>query len=165
MRQFRLVCQRSTAAARPQMALQNSPDHGFEADGNKRRLFLPPRVAISIMSLDGEVLALAGWPRSSTTGSMGPVVDVDGKTKSTCIRRPQWLATQAPAAIRNRYLGDRNFDLLVAGSSSKPIWAAASLECESLASSRLSVRGAKVDQHALWHRHSRARHGMVHKYR
>ena len=31
-----------------------------------RRLFLPPRAAISIMNLDGEVLALAGWPRSST---------------------------------------------------------------------------------------------------
>jgi cell division protein FtsI/penicillin-binding protein 2 len=113
-----------------------------------RRLFLPPRAAVSIMSLDGEVLALAGWPRSSTTGEWEPVMDVDGKTQIDVHPPPQWLATEAPAAIRNRYLGDRNFDLLVAGSSSKPIWAAAALSVNPRLV-HLGVRGVKVD-HTLF---------------
>jgi len=109
-----------------------------------RRLFLPPRVAISIMNLDGEVLALAGWPRSSTTNQWEAATGADGKTKIDVHPPVQWLATQAPAAIRNRYLGDRNFDLLVAGSSSKPIWAAASLDV-SPRLVHLSVRGVNPD--------------------
>ena len=113
-----------------------------------RRLFLPPRVAISIMNLDGEVLALAGWPRSSTTDQWETVMSADGKSRIDVHPPAQWLATQAPAAIRNRYLGDRNFDLLVAGSSTKPIWAAASLDVNPRLV-HLSVRGTKVD-HSLF---------------
>ncbi|MGD1063710.1 MAG: hypothetical protein ABR860_10660 [Terracidiphilus sp.] len=113
-----------------------------------RRLFLPPRVAISIMNLDGEVLALAGWPRSSTTDEWETVMSADGKSRIDVHPPAQWLATQAPAAIRNRYLGDRNFDLLVAGSSTKPIWAAASLDVNPRLV-HLSVRGTKVD-HTLF---------------
>ncbi len=109
-----------------------------------RRLFLPPRVAISIMNLDGEVLALAGWPRSSTTDEWEAVTGEDGKTMVDVHPPARWLATQAPAAIRNRYLGDRNFDLLVAGSSSKPIWAAASLDVNPRLV-HLSVRGINPD--------------------
>jgi hypothetical protein len=100
------------------------------------------------MNLDGEVLALAGWPRSSTTGEWETVMDVDGKTQIDVHPPPQWLATEAPAAIRNRYLGDRNFDLLVAGSSSKPIWAAATLSVNPRLV-HLGVRGVKVD-HSLF---------------
>jgi cell division protein FtsI/penicillin-binding protein 2 len=113
-----------------------------------RRLFLPPRVAISIMNLDGEVLALAGWPRSSTTDQWETVMSADGKSRIDVHPPALWLATQAPAAIRNRYLGDRNFDLLVAGSSTKPIWAAASLDVNPRLV-HLSVRGTKVD-HTLF---------------
>src|SRR5580698_6831421 len=113
-----------------------------------RRLFLPPRVAISIMNLDGEVLALSGWPRSSTTDEWETVMSADGKSAVDVHPPVQWLATQAPAAIRNRYLGDRNFDLLVAGSSTKPIWAAASLDVNPRLV-HLSVRGIKVD-HTLF---------------
>ena len=113
-----------------------------------RRLFLPPRVAISIMNLDGEVLALAGWPRSSTTDEWETVMSADGKGAVDVHPPAQWLTTQAPAAIRNRYLGDRNFDLLVAGSSTKPIWAAASLDVNPRLV-HLSVRGIKVD-HTLF---------------
>jgi hypothetical protein len=113
-----------------------------------RWLFLPPRVAISIMNLDGEVLAMAGWPRSSTTDEWETVMSADGKSKIDVHPPVQWLATQAPAAIRNRYLGDRNFDLLVAGSSTKPIWAAASLDVNPRLV-HLSVRGIKVD-HTLF---------------
>jgi len=113
-----------------------------------RRLFLPPRLAISIMNLDGEVLALAGWPRSSTTDQWETVMSADGKSKIDVHPPVQWLATEAPAAIRNRYLGDRNFDLLVAGSSTKPIWAAASLEVNPRLV-HFSVRGIKVD-HTLF---------------
>ena len=113
-----------------------------------RRLFLPPRAAISIMNLDGEILALAGWPRSSTTDRWETVTAPDGKTMLDVHPPAQWLATQAPAAIRNRYLGDRNFDLLVAGSSTKPIWAAASLSVNPRLV-HLGVRGTKVD-HSLF---------------
>ena len=113
-----------------------------------RRLFLPPRVAISIMNLDGEVLALAGWPRSSTTDQWEKVMSADGKSTVDVHPPAQWLATEAPAAIRNRYLGDRNFDLLVAGSSTKPIWAAASLDVNPRLV-HLNVRGEKVD-HTLF---------------
>jgi hypothetical protein len=113
-----------------------------------RRLFLPPRVAISIMNLDGEVLALAGWPRSSTTDQWETVMSADGKSTVDVHPPAQWLATQAPAAIRNRYWGDRNFDLLVAGSSTKPIWAAASLDVNPRLV-HLSVRGTKED-HTLF---------------
>jgi len=113
-----------------------------------RRLFLPPRVAISIMNLDGEVLALAGWPRSSSTDQWETVMSADGKSKIDVHPPVQWLATQAPAAIRNRYLGDRNFDLLVAGSSTKPIWAAASLDVNPRLVD-LRVRGTKQD-HTLF---------------
>jgi hypothetical protein len=113
-----------------------------------RRLFLPPRVAISIMNLDGEILALAGWPRSSATNQWETVMSADGKNTVDVHPPAQWLATEAPAAIRNRYLGDRNFDLLVAGSSTKPIWAAASLDVNPRLV-HLSVRGIKVD-HTLF---------------
>jgi cell division protein FtsI/penicillin-binding protein 2 len=113
-----------------------------------RRLFLPPRVAISIMNLDGEVLALAGWPRSSSTDQWETVMSADGKTGIDVHPPARWLATEAPAAIRNRYLGDRNFDLLVAGSSTKPIWAAASLDVNPRLV-HFSVRGTKVD-HTLF---------------
>jgi cell division protein FtsI/penicillin-binding protein 2 len=113
-----------------------------------RRLFLPPRAAVSIMNLDGEVLALAGWPRSSTTGEWETIMGADGKTGIDVHPPAQWLATEAPAAVRNRYLGDRNFDLLVAGSSTKPIWAAASLSVNPHLV-HLGVRGVKVD-HTLF---------------
>jgi cell division protein FtsI/penicillin-binding protein 2 len=113
-----------------------------------RRLFLPPRAAVSIMNLNGEVLALAGWPRSSTTGEWETEKDADGKTEIDVHPPAQWLATEAPAAVRNRYLGDRNFDLLVAGSSTKPIWAAASLSVNPRLV-HLDVRGVKAD-HTLF---------------
>jgi hypothetical protein len=110
----------------------------------ERRLFLPPRVAISIMNLDGEVLALAGWPRGSSTDEWEFVTGSDGKTRVDVHPPAQWLTTQAPAAIRNRYLGDRNFDLLVVGSSSKPVWAAAALDVNPRLA-QLGVRGVKTD--------------------
>ena len=92
------------------------------------RLFVPPRVALSITSVpDGEVLALGGWPHNSTTEQWDVVKDESGQTID--FHPPShWLMRESPAEIRNRYMGDRNFDLLVVGSSSKPVWAAAALQ-------------------------------------
>jgi cell division protein FtsI/penicillin-binding protein 2 len=50
----------------------------------------------------------------------------------------------APAAIRSRYMGDRNFDPLIVGSASKPIWAAAALERNSRLY-KLKVKGEKSE--------------------
>jgi hypothetical protein len=102
------------------------------------RQALPPRVALTVADLpSGEVLALGGWPRmnsghrwiTSLTG--GAIPDV------------AWLEQHAPKSIRQRYVGDRNFDRLLMGSSTKPLWAAAVLSMHPQLSRNFMVRGPK----------------------
>jgi len=83
----------------------------------------PPRVALSVISIpDGAVLAMAGWPRTAP-GSIGrPCTTSDSWCPPT-----SWIDRIAPAYVRSRYGGDRNFDRIEMGSSTKPLLAAAAL--------------------------------------
>jgi cell division protein FtsW (lipid II flippase) len=105
---------------------------------------LPPRIALSILNATtGEVLALGGWPRmtsdrvwSTNDGEVVPPVE--------------WVEQSAPASIRLRYGGDRNFDRLVMGSASKPIWAAAVLAVHPGLDQKLSVSGDKKPENDVF---------------
>ena len=106
---------------------------------------LPPRIALSITTApSGEVEGLAGWPRNSSTDEWEPVADADGQHWIDVRPPVRWLATQAPAAIRSRYLGERNFDRMIVGSASKPVWAAAALGVNARLA-HLDVTGNKVE--------------------
>jgi hypothetical protein len=106
---------------------------------------LPPRVAFSIMTApSGEVEAMGGWPRNSTSDEWEPVPDADGEHWIDVRPPVRWLTTQAPAAIRSRYLGERNFDRMIVGSASKPVWAAAALAVNPKLA-HLDVSGNKVE--------------------
>lgn len=88
----------------------------------KWRQVMPPRIALTILdATNGEVLTLAGWP-VMTSGDAPQI-----KSTEELIPDSRWLEDQAPNAFRQRYAGDRNFDRLLMGSSTKPIWASAIL--------------------------------------
>ncbi len=83
----------------------------------------PPRVALSVISIpDGSVLAMAGWPRTSA-GALGKACT----PSDTWCPPTAWIDRMAPSFVRARYGGDRNFDRIEMGSSTKPILAAAAL--------------------------------------
>jgi cell division protein FtsW (lipid II flippase) len=83
----------------------------------------PPRVALSVVSItDGSVLAMAGWPRTSP-GALGKACT----PSDTWCPPTVWIDRMAPSFVRSRYGGDRNFDRIEMGSSTKPILAAAAL--------------------------------------
>ncbi|HEX7981717.1 MAG TPA: FtsW/RodA/SpoVE family cell cycle protein [Gemmatimonadaceae bacterium] len=83
----------------------------------------PPRVALSVISIpDGAVLAMAGWPRAATGDIGAPCTMLDHWCPPT-----GWLDRMAPSAVRTRFGGDRNFDRIEMGSSTKPLLAAAAL--------------------------------------
>ncbi len=96
---------------------------------------LPPRIALSAVEVPtGDVKALGGWPRQSTAngfqfedGEVVPGVD--------------WVDGRAPRTVRLRYGGDRNFDLMVLGSATKPLWASAVLSLWPSLDTRLAVTG------------------------
>jgi hypothetical protein len=106
---------------------------------------LPPRIALSITTApSGEVEALGGWPRNSSTDEWEPVADAEGQHWIDVRPPVRWLATEAPAGIRSRYLGERNFDRMIVGSASKPLWAAAALGVNARLG-HLDVTGNKVE--------------------
>jgi hypothetical protein len=82
---------------------------------------LPPRLALTAIRIpSGEVLALGGWPRMTS--------DRRWRNEYGSLLPPlRWLEEDAPASLRSRYTGDRNFDALVVGSATKPVWAYAVL--------------------------------------
>jgi hypothetical protein len=99
------------------------------------RTALPPRIALAVVSLPaGETLALGGWPRMSSSahwqrGESGDVPPSD------------WLEQSAPRSLRRRYGGDRNFDRMIMGSSTKPILASSVLAVHPRVDSMLAVKG------------------------
>lgn len=101
---------------------------------------LPPRVAISILGLPtGEALALGGWPRMNASRSWRR--GSDGKE---WIPPADWVERVAPAQLRTLYGGDRNFDSLVMGSATKPLWAAAALRVHPQLDKKLQTRGPEA---------------------
>lgn len=96
---------------------------------------LPARVALAALSLPaGETLALGGWPRASSSNFWQQ-------------RDGEWLPPgrvveeKFPPAWRLRYEGDRNFDPLLVGSATKPLWAAAVLSVHPNLDKKLQVKG------------------------
>ena len=99
-------------------------------------LALPPRVAIAVVSLPvGEVRAMGGWPRMSSSNSWGRSGEGDWKPPGG------WLSDAAPPVVRRRYEIERNFDSMVMGSSTKPLWGTIVERIHPGISQKLSVRG------------------------
>lgn len=107
-------------------------------EAQKRRGgWLPPRVAISVISLPtGEALALGGWPRM-TAGRFWKR-GADGRE---WVPSYEWAEREAPAPLDLFYGGDRNFEPLVMGSATKPLWATAVLRGHPGIEQRLQTRG------------------------
>jgi len=104
--------------------------------GQDAWLRLPPRVALSIIRIpNGEAIALGGWPRMSSmpgwkqerTGEWVPPVS--------------WMEEHAPASISAHYGSDRNFQRMLMGSTTKPLWASVVLGLHPGLASSLAVRG------------------------
>jgi cell division protein FtsI/penicillin-binding protein 2 len=98
---------------------------------------LPPRVALAAMTIpNGEVVAMAGWPRMAA-----------GRVGEQCTASDRWcppsawIDRSAPAFVRARYGGDRNFDRIEMGSSTKPLFAAAALAVHPRLDQQLAVTG------------------------
>jgi cell division protein FtsW (lipid II flippase) len=100
---------------------------------------LPPRVAFTILSVpSGEALALAGWPRMTSSKFW-----TKSRDRKEWIPPAHWVEREAPEYLRNLYQGDRNFDRMVMGSSTKPLWAAAVLSVHPNLDERLMTRGSE----------------------
>jgi hypothetical protein len=113
---------------------------------------LPQRVALAVIDLtDGSTLALGGWPRMTSRRQwVLSTVTVDGSPKTFWTPTSQWLDREAPRGMRIRYGGERNFErVLVMGSSTKPLWAAAVLKIHPDAKD-LRVRGAKGEENSAF---------------
>lgn len=105
----------------------------------------PPRVAISIISLpNGEAVALGGWPRM-TSDQFWRMED-----KSEWIPPVNWVEGEAPRSLRSLYEGDRNFDRIVMGSATKPIWATAVLGVHPNLDQKLRVSGADGEESEIF---------------
>lgn len=103
---------------------------------------LPPRVALSIINLpDGEVLAMGGWPRMTSDSYWRRGDDNQERLPPTA-----WLERHAPRNIQALYGGDRNFDPMVVGSASKPLWASAILAVHPNLDQQLMTRGTEEDE-------------------
>lgn len=106
---------------------------------------LPPQVGLSILELPtGRVLALGGWPRMTSDYVWNKGQLADGKDTGW-IPPVAWLEEKAPAELRTRYGGDRNFARNIMGSSTKPLWAAAVLTIHPDLYARLHVRGPETE--------------------
>ncbi len=106
---------------------------------------IPPRVALAIVNLSGdgfgETLALGGWPKITSDlfwkkESFGTPGQVEW------IPPGSWVENEAPRFLRTRYEGDRNFDRIIMGSTTKPIWATAVLGVHPGLDQRLRVGGS-----------------------
>lgn len=96
---------------------------------------MPPRVGLVMLQVpSGDVLAIAGWPRSAAGDSWQ-------ETSDDVLPPLSWLENHAPPIVARLYESDRNFDRLVVGSASKPLWAAAGLSVNPDLAQRLHVRG------------------------
>ncbi|HSE18104.1 MAG TPA: FtsW/RodA/SpoVE family cell cycle protein [Pyrinomonadaceae bacterium] len=114
---------------------------------------LPKRVALSVIDLtNGRTLALGGWPRMSSRRQwVQSSVTVGDSETMFWLPTSQWLDREAPRGLRNRYVGERNFErVLVMGSSTKPIWAAAVLKTHPNLSKDLRVRGSKGEENSAF---------------
>jgi cell division protein FtsW (lipid II flippase) len=103
----------------------------------ENELPLPPRVALTVLNFNGEVLALGGYPRM-TAGN-----EWRGDMKDSWLPSSEWVEQEAPRSLRLLYGGDRNFDRMVVGSASKPMWAAAVLSVHDTLDRKLAVKGPK----------------------
>lgn len=113
-----------------------------EGRGNSPRRALPPRLALSVISLPaGHVIAMGGWPRPAIGGRW-----LRDRETQEWLPPAAWLEQEAPPALRLRYLGDRNFDLIEMGSATKPVWAAAVLAVHPSLHRQLRVRGSSASE-------------------
>jgi hypothetical protein len=112
--------------------LANIP--GSEDDPTVR---LPPRLGLCVLDMvNGRTLALGGWPRMHS----GPNwIQADG---GEWIPPARWLQHEAPRSLELRYNGDRNFDLMLMGSSTKPLWASIALAIHPELDQSLEVCGS-----------------------
>lgn len=103
---------------------------------------LPPRVALTILSLPtGQIVALGGWPRMTSSPFW-----VKSSDRREWIPPARWVERDAPQHLRNIYEGDRNFDRMVMGSATKPLWAAAVLSIHPNLDQKLSTRGIDEEE-------------------
>jgi cell division protein FtsW (lipid II flippase)/cell division protein FtsI/penicillin-binding protein 2 len=98
---------------------------------------LPPRVALAVIKMGtGETVALGGYPRMTSSPYWQPAAG-----SGEWLPPARWVEQQAPDAIRSLYGGDRNFDRIVVGSTTKPLLAAAVLQVHPRLNDQLRVRG------------------------
>jgi hypothetical protein len=101
----------------------------------------PPRAAIAIVNLkNGEVIALGGYPHMAAS-SVWESESAAGGSGREWFPPAQWVERRAPSSIRSRYGADRNFERLLMGSSTKPIWAAAAVSLHPSLDHKLGVSG------------------------
>jgi cell division protein FtsW (lipid II flippase) len=116
-----------------------------EKDTNEENeLPLPPRVALTVLNFNGEVLALGGYPRM-TAGN-----EWRGDMKDSWLPSSEWVEQEAPRSLRSLFGGDRNFDRMVVGSASKPMWAEAVLSVHDVIDKKLAVNGPKGYEHEVF---------------
>ncbi len=139
-----LTLDQKLQAAAAQFAAERGRRHYGEvlaAFGGRRRTFLPPRVALAVVRLPGgEVLGLGGWPRMTSDRHWHATPEGEILPPVT------WVEERAPHSLRTRYRGDRNFDRIVVGSASKPLWATAALAVHRDLDRVLSVTGAAGEE-------------------
>jgi hypothetical protein len=101
----------------------------------------PPRAALAILNLkNGEVLALAGFPYM-TPGEAWRQGAAEAGQGGQWIPPTRWIERRAPSSLRLRYGGDRNFDRLLMGSTTKPLWASAAVDLHPSLDAKLGVSG------------------------
>jgi len=112
----------------------------------------PPRVAITVLDLKtGEVLGMGGWPNANpgntwSSEHFGGRLDLG----EHLLPSTAWLQSGAPASLRTRYGGERNFQPQLMGSSTKPLWAAAVLAVHPSLDRMLGVTGPGGPEHEIF---------------
>ena len=118
---------------------------GTASDPNEENnLAFPPRVALAVLNFQGEVLALGGYPRM-TAGN-----EWRGNTKDGWLPSSEWIEQEAPRSLRSFFAGDRNFDRMVVGSASKPMWAEVVLSIHESLDRDLAVNGSGGSENRIF---------------
>jgi hypothetical protein len=108
---------------------------------------MPPRVAVCVMDIsdgaEGHMLAMGGWPRMTSA-------PFSKEQNGQIILSRDWLDQSASLPIRTHYGGDRNFDRLLMGSTTKPLWAAVVLSLNQKLARQLYVRGGDAREHEVF---------------